>query len=299
VLPDDVSLRQLLDSASELPTATARAVAVVTVWDLVANGALSAASFLGCVNAVLAAETADSLVEPFLQLAVVAAMRWAPDSERDRLLSSVADVCLALADQGGPHRMVAVRALARTAVTPDQLTSLRALADGDVDLTWRAFTRLASLDDVDPAAVAALEDQDPDPDSWVRTLAVETARPHTAAKQAGWDTVMLGQKVPIGSIGEVAAAFWQPSQSAVLAPFAERYLEVLGHLGSTGMIPAMVRAQAMFPLFGAGREFVDRVVRATETPGFSPVVRGRVLERADQLTRMLDAREGREVRSRG
>jgi aminopeptidase N len=287
VLPDDVSLRQLLDSAPQLPTATSRAVAVVTVWDLVVNGALSAGAFVRCANAVLAVETADALIEPFLQLAVIGAERWAPDDERDPLLASVADVCLALAEHGGPHRLVAVRALARTAVKPEQLSALTALAGDDVDLNWRVFTRLAALDDLDPTAVAELEARDPNPDSWVRALAVESARPDAAAKQAGWETVMVGQKVPIGSIGEVATAFWQPSQSAVLAPFAERYLDALGDLGSTGMIPAMSRAQTMFPLFGADSEFVDRVVRATETPGFSPVVRGRVLERADLLRRML------------
>jgi aminopeptidase N len=290
VQPDDVSLRQLLDSASKLPTATARAVSVITVWDLLMNGRLSASAFVDCANAVLAAETADSVVEPFLQLAVMAAERWAPEAERDRLLASVADVCVALAEHGGPHRMVAVRSLARTAVTPEQLTSLRSLAGDDVDLSWRAFTRLAALGDLDPAAVTALEDKDPNPDTWVRALAVETARPESAAKESGWERVMDGRTVPVGNISVVASAFWQPGQAAVLAPFAERYLEALVDLGSTGMIPAMVRAQAMFPLFGVGRDFVERAVRATETPGFSPVVRGRVLERADQLRRMLDAR---------
>ena len=290
VQPDDVSVRQLLDSASKLPTATARAVAVITVWDLLMTGRLSAAAFVDCANAVLAVETADSVVEPFLQLAVVAAERWAPDTERDRLLASVADVCLALAHQDGPHRMVAVRSLARTAVTPEQLSSLRSLAGDDVDLSWRSFTRLAALGDLDPAAVTALKDKDPNPDAWVRALAVETARPESAAKESGWDCVMDGRTVPVGDISLVASAFWQPGQAAVLAPFAERYLEALVDLGSTGMIPAMLRAQAMFPLFGVGREFVEQAVRATERQGFSPVVRGRVLERADQLRRMLDAR---------
>jgi aminopeptidase N len=292
VLPDEVSLQQLLDWAAELPTATARAVAVVTVWDLLVNGRLSAAAFVQCANTVVSVETAESVVEPFVQLVITAAERWAPDGERDRLLGSVADVCLALAARGGSLRMVALRALARTAVTEHQLAALKGALADDVDLTWRAFTRFAALDQLDPAAVAALRDKDPNPDVWVRALAAESAQPSASAKEAAWRAVMTDHSVPIGSIAEVASAFWQPGQPDTVAPFAERYLEVLPDLGSAGMISAMVRAQTMFPLFGVGREFVDRVVAATQTAGFSPVVRGRVLDRADQLDRMLRARNG-------
>jgi aminopeptidase N len=290
VLPDEASLQQLLDRAAELPTATARAVAVVTVWDLLVNGRLAAAAFVKCANTVLSVETAESVIEPFVQLAIAAAPRWASDRERDSLLASIGDVCLGLVGKGASLRLVALRALARTAVTEQQLTALREASADDVDLTWRAFTRFAALDQLDPAAVAALQDRDPNPDAWVRALAAESARPLGSAKEAAWRAIMTDHSVPIGSIAELASAFWQPGQPDTVAPFAERYLDALPDLGSAGMISAMVRAQAMFPMFGVGREFVDRVVAATQTAGFSPVVRGRVLDRADQLERMLRAR---------
>jgi aminopeptidase N len=230
------------------------------------------------------------VIEPFGQHTIAAAQRWASDRERDSLLASIADVCLGLVGKGGSLRLVALRALARTAVTEQQLTALKESSADDVDLTWRAFTRFAALDQLDPAAVAALQDSDPNPDAWVRALAAESARPLASAKEAAWRAIMTDHSVPIGSIAELASAFWQPGQPETVAPFAERYLDALPDLGSAGMISAMVRAQAMFPMFGVAREFVDRVVAATQTAGFSPVVRGRVLDRADQLERMLRAR---------
>jgi aminopeptidase N len=290
VLLDDGSVRQLLDSAPRLPSALSRAVGLVTVWDMLIDGGLSATAFVRCVNAVLLEETADSVIEPFLTRAVEAAERWAPEDQRKALLGSVAEMCLSLAEHGGSRKMVALRALARSAVTDGQLAALKEAAVNDVDLGWRALTRFAALDDVDAEAVAALEDRDPNPDAWVRALAVQAARPRGSAKDAVWDTVMEEQKVPMGGISEVSGAFWQPGQADVLAPFAERYLQKLPELGNSAMIPAMVRAVTMFPVFGVDHTFLDRVVAVAEAPGFSPVVHGRVLEQADRLRRMLNAR---------
>jgi aminopeptidase N len=290
VRPDDASLTQLLDSAGDLPTALSRGVAVIMVWDMLMDGALAATDFVRCANGVLADETADSLIEPFLQLAVLAAERWTPDRARDDLLSSIADTSLAIAEHGGTRRLVALRALARTAVTEKQLAALRELTADDVDLGWRALTRFAALGQFDQAEVDALRERDPDPDRWVRALAVESAQPLASAKEATWQAIVDEHKVPLGGIQEVATAFWQPSQAELLAPYAERYERVLPELGSAGMIPAMVTAYSMFPIVGAGQDFVERVVAVTDSPDVSPVVGRSVLNAADQLKRMLAAR---------
>jgi aminopeptidase N len=289
VLLDDHNVERLLDVAVQLPTATSRAVAVVCMWDMVVSDVLPARDFVRSTNAVLAKETADALVEPFLNLVVSGAERWAPDRERDELLGSVADVCLQMA-QDESRKVVALRGLARTAVTDEQLRSLRELTADDVDLSWRALIRFAALGQFDDQEVDALRRRDPDPDSRLRALAVETARPSAAAKEAAWTALVDQHKVPVGNMQEVAQAFWQPSQAEQLDPFPERYLATLPALGGSGMIIAMVTASVMFPMFGVGQEFLDRVQAVASSPDVSPVVQHRVLERADQLSRMLRAR---------
>ncbi len=291
VRPDRDSLADLLASAGELPTATARAVAVGTVWDMLMTGDLPAADVVRCITGVLAGETAESVIEPFLGMAVQAAELWAPAAEREALLDVVAQACLALSEHGGARRLVALRSLARTAVTDEQLATLRAAAGkDDVDLQWRTLTRLAALGRLDRDAVEALREGDPDPDAWVRALGVEAAAPDTDHKQAAWRAAVEERRVPIGSLFSLAASFWQPAQGEVLQPFAEQYLAALPELGSAGMIPAMATAAAMFPLVGVDGGFVDRVVAAAKSDQVSPVVARRVLERADQLQRMLTAR---------
>ena len=290
VRPDPASVRQLLEAPADLPTAVGRAVAFNTMWDMLMTGDVSAADFVGCANRLLVKETTESVIEPFLSYTVAAAELWAPDAQRDSLLSSVADGCLTLAEHGGVRRLVALRSLARSAVTDDQLTALRDAAGDDVDLGWRALVRFAALDRYDGDAVAALRERDPDPDVWVRVLAVEAARPETAGKDAAWQAIFDQHKVPVGSLYALCRAFWQPSQGELLAPYADRYLESLPALGRAGMIVAMSTANGMFPVVGGDPAFVKRLEDSVEGGNVSPVVRGRVLEGCDGLTRMLGSR---------
>ncbi len=287
--PDASSLRAMLDSAALLPSAMSRAIAVTTAWDMLVWGDLAAADFVRCVTAVLPDEPVDSLVEPFLSLAVEAADSWSPDALRDGLLKQVADVCLGLSDNP-MRRQVALRALAQTAVTDDQVAALRTLVGDDVDLRWRTLTRLAEIAAVDPAEVEQLVQEDPDPDSWVQALAVDSARPDPEKKEATWRAIVEDHRVPMGSLGLIRRAFWRRSQDEILVQFADRYLEILPTLHLAGMIPALTVSSALYPRAGVGAAFAGKAVAAARAEGVSPVVARTVIEWTDRLNRMLRTR---------
>ncbi|MCW2735636.1 aminopeptidase N [Nocardioides sp.] len=290
VRPAAAALERLLAAAPALPTAIARTVAVTTAWQRLVTGGLDAATFVDCADRVLEVESVDMVVEPLLRLAVQAADLWSPDAARDDLLGRVADTCLRLA-QDPARRVAAVRALAETATTRRQLDALAEYADGDVDLGWRRLVRLAALGQVDLVELARLEAEDPDPDSWVRALTVRTAQPDPAAKSAAWDAVLSGTTVPLGSSSDVARAFWQRSQAEVLAPFGPRFVDALQAMGAGGMIPAMVASSVLFPRVGVDAPFLDGLVSALDAPGINPIVAHTVIERGDELRRMLAARQ--------
>ena len=290
VRPDPSSVRAMLDSAALLPTAVSRAVAVTTAWDMLVWGELAAADFVSCVTAVLPGEQVDSLVEPFLGLAVDAASNWSPDSVRDSLLAQVADVCIGLSANPA-RRHVAVRALAQTAVTADQVAALRGLVGEDVDLSWRMLIRLAEIGTVDPAEVEQLANADPDPDSWLQALTVDSARPDPASKEATWAAIVEDHRVPMGALMKVGAAFWRRSQGGILAPYADRYLELLPTLHLRGMIPALTVSNVLYPRAGVDAAFADRAVAAAQADDVSPAVRRTVVEQTDRLNRMLRARK--------
>jgi aminopeptidase N len=289
VRPDASSLRCILDSAARLPAVVSRAVAVTTAWDMLVWGDLPATDFVRCVTAVLAVEPADSLVENFLTLAVEAADMWSPDSARDGLLGQVADVCIGLSSNP-THRPVAVRALAQTAVTTEQLAALRELAGDDIDLRWRALGRLAEVRSVDPAEVDQLVRDDPDPDSWVRALTVDSARPDPAKKDATWTAIVDERRVPRGTLATIGRAFWRRSQAAILAPYADRYLRALPTLHLGGMISALGLSSSLYPKAGVGAAFAEQAVAAATAEGISPPVAKTVIEQTDRLNRMLKSR---------
>jgi aminopeptidase N len=279
----------MLADAGRLPSAVSRAVAVTTAWDMLVWSDLSAADFLRCVSGVLANETVDSVIEPLLALAADAADFWSAGARRDELLSQVADQALRLAVNPDRQR-VALRALAQTAVTDHHFAELRRLAGDDVDLGWRRLVRQAEFDSVDPAEVEALLSADPDPDAWVRALAVEAARPDPAAKESAWAAIFSDHKVPMGSLGMVSRALWRRSQDDLLADFADRYLQSLPTLHHLGMIPALSLSGALYPRAGVDAAFAERAVAAARADGVSPAVGKTVVELTDRLHRALKTR---------
>ncbi|MFG3691059.1 aminopeptidase N [Micromonospora sp. NPDC047740] len=277
----------LVAAAGELPTAVSRGVVVAILWDMLTTGEATPEQTVRCLTAVLAVETSDAVIEPYLRLAGNAAELWAGDDRRDALLAAVAEACLALAEQPG-RRQVALRGLARVARDLDEVARLRELAGDDVHLHWRALIRTAELGGATGDAARELLARDPDPDARYQALAVRAAAPDADGKAAVWRAMAVERTVPIGSLTTVTTAFWRPGQDALLAEYADRYLKVLPELDRAGMIPAMAYSQRMFPVFGIGADFPARAEAAAEAA--APVVRKAVRERADELRRMLRSR---------
>ena len=278
----------LVHGAAGLPSSISRGVAVATIWDQLLKGEITAEDTVRCVTSVLAVETGDSVIEPYLQLAVDAAELWAPESRSAELAALVAATCRALAADPG-RRQVALRALARCAADLDDVAWLQAASGDDVDLQWRALTRKAELGAEVTEDIQRLLLADPDPDAWLRALTVRAATPSAAEKEHVWQKVAIENAVPIGVVGSVMAAFWRPGHAELVAPYAERYLALLPALDRGGMIPAMVYTNRLFPLYAIEEEYVDAALAAAGDA--AAVVRKCLTERSDLVRRMLRARD--------
>jgi aminopeptidase N len=286
------ALPALIEGAAQLPTPMSRVLAVSVVRNLVMAGEQPAAAFVDCASRVLRVETADAVVEQLLGAAIRSAEMWSPDDDREPLLHELADACVALAESDGDpaRRLAALRGLTRTATTDEHIALLRSAAD-DVDLRWRTLARLAALDRLDDAGVAAALEADTDPDAWVRALTVRAATPAAEAKEEVWRAVADERRVPLGSLYEVGRAFWDRGHEKLLSPYAERYPDLLTQLSDDGMIGAYGVAAVLFPIVGVDESFADRIVEVAAAGTVPPVVRRTVGERADELRRMLRARD--------
>ncbi|MHC3473153.1 aminopeptidase N [Streptomyces sp. 7R007] len=287
--PDPAARDALLRTAARLPSALSRGVAAATVWDMLTTGEATAVEAGQCLTAVLAAETSDAVIEPYLTLATSIAELWAPPGARAALATALAAVCRRLADNPG-RRRVALRALARTATSDDDLAWLDGQVADDADLRWHLLVRQAELGADVSAEAARLLDRDPDPDAWIRALTVRAALPDPAAKADVWQQLVLDRRVPISSVGHVAAAFWRPGQEPLLEPYAQRYLDAVPDLHHGGMIPAMAFTRHLFPLHAIDTAYIDKAQQAALEA--APVVRTTLLERSDMVRRMLRTRAG-------
>ncbi|MGW1750312.1 aminopeptidase N [Streptomyces sp. NPDC002092] len=288
--PDSTTRHALFRSAPDLPTAISRGVAAATVWDMLTTGETSAVEAGQCITAVLAAETSDAVIEPYLTLAANIAELWAPPGERAELTAAVARTCRDLAAAPG-RRQVALRGLARTATTDEDLAWLREQAGDDVDLHWRALVRAAELGGDVSSEAALLLERDPDPDAWIRALTVRAAVPDAAAKAEVWQKLVVDRTVPVSAVGQVAAAFWRPAQDDLLSPYTQRYLEVIPHLHQGGMIPAMGFTSHLFPAHAIDSGYIETAQQIAAEA--APVVRNTLLERSDTVRRMLRSRSRR------
>ena len=290
VRPDPTTRDTLFRTAAGLPTALSRGVAAATVWDMLTTGEATAVEAGQCITAVLAAETSDAVIEPYLTLAANIAELWAPPGERAALTAAVARTCRDLAADPG-RRQVALRGLARTATTAEDLAWLREQAGDDVDLHWRALVRSAELGgDVSSEAVL-LQERDPDPDAWIRVLTVRAAVPDAAAKAEVWQKLAVERAVPVSAVGQVTAAFWRPAQDDLLSPYTQRYLEVIPHLHQGGMILAAVYTSQLFSPHAIDSGYVETAQQMADKA--APVVRNTLLERSDMVRRMLHSRSRR------
>jgi aminopeptidase N len=288
VRPEESTREAFFALAGELPTPLSRGVVAATAWDMLLNGEARTAETVGCLARILAVETSHPSVEPFLGLARAGAELWAPDTDRPALQDLVAGVCRDLVEVG-PLRSVALRGLARTVRDEDGLRHVEELAGDDVDVQWLLHTRRAEiLGTVDEAAVQALQERDPDPDAALRAVAVRAALPHATAKEEVWQALTVDRTVPVGAVGRVTTAFWRPGQDDLLAPYAEKYLDLVPVLHRGGMIAATVFTRRLFPVFGLTDAVVERA-RAIEDQA-SPVVRRSLEDRIDEVRRMQRAR---------
>jgi aminopeptidase N len=284
--PDAGSRDALFADAGQLPSAISRGVAVATAWDMLVTGEATAAEMVRCLSGVLAVETSDSVIEPYLNLAAVVAERWASEADRPALTAEVAAVSAVLARDPN-RRQVALRTLAETAGDLDVVEALLAAEGAEVDLRWRALVRKAQLGGETAAEVERLLAEDPDPDARLRALAVRAAAPEAGEKEAIW-RMLVDRTVPVGAFGRVATAFWSPGQDQLLAPYAERFVELLPRLDRGGMIPAMTHTYRLFPLFAIDEDFLVTAEAAAQQA--APVVRKTLLERSDEVRRMLRSR---------
>ena len=236
-------------------------------------------------------ETSDSVIEPYLTLVGDVAEQWSPDAERDRTHRRGGRRRPRRLAEDTNRRQVALRVLGRTAGDLDEVAWLQArgrrrrgpaVARAGTQGATRRRDRRRGREPAGPRPRPGRVGPGP---GGTRGGTGRRARRQRCGRRWRWIARCRSARS-----NQVSAAFWRPGQDDLLAPYADRYLDLLPDLQRGGMIPAMVFTSRLFPLFAIDRSYLDRLTAAAENA--APVVRKTLLERADMVRRMLRSRGG-------
>ncbi|MGW1910907.1 aminopeptidase N [Streptomyces sp. NPDC002076] len=236
---DEESLRTVTEHLGDFQESLPRALCWASAWDMTRDAELATRDYLSLVLSGIAKESDIGVVQSLHRQVKLAIDLYADPAAREALLARWTDATLAhlrAAEPGSDHQLAWARAFAATARTPEQLDLLEALLEGtqtveglavDTELRWAFVERLAAVGRFDEAEIAAEYERDRTAAGERHAATARAARPTVEAKAEAWASVVDSDKLPNAVQEAVISGFVQTDQRELLAPYADRYFEVV------------------------------------------------------------------------
>ncbi|MFF9115600.1 aminopeptidase N [Streptomyces massasporeus] len=268
---DEQSLAFVTEHLGDFESSLPRALCWASAWDMTRDAELAARDYLSLVLSGIGKESDIGVVQSLQRQVKLAIDLYADPAAREALLARWTDATLAhlrAAAPGSDHQLAWARAFAATARTPEQLDLLEALLDGsqtieglavDTELRWTFVQRLAAVGRFDEAEIAGEYERDRTAAGERHATTARAARPTAEAKAEAWASVVDSDKLPNAVQEAVIAGFVQTDQREVLAPYAERYFEVVKDIWeSRSHEMAQQIAVGLYPTVQVSQETLDR-----------------------------------------
>ncbi|MFE1251825.1 aminopeptidase N [Streptomyces sp. NPDC058735] len=268
---DEQSLAFVTEHLGDFESSLPRALCWASAWDMTRDAELAARDYLSLVLSGIGKESDIGVVQSLQRQVKLAIDLYADPAARETLLARWTDATLAhlrTAEPGGDHQLAWARAFAATARTPEQLDLLDGLLDGsqtveglvvDTELRWAFVERLAAVGRFDEAEIAGEYDRDRTAAGERHAATARAARPTPEAKAEAWASVVDSDKLPNALQEAVIGGFVQTDQRELLAPYAERYFEVVKDIwASRSHEMAQQIAVGLYPALQVAQETLDR-----------------------------------------
>ena len=302
---DDRSQATMTSAIAEVPDELTRSLLWGAAWDMCRDGELPVGDYIAMVLAGVGRESDLTAVSRILGQAQVAVNLFLTDRQpmQDRLTAGHAAL-LKAAEPGSDHQLAFARALASGVHSEAGVAVLRAWLDGteapaglaiDHELRWHLVTQAARIGALEEAEITAERERDASLAGRQYAAGALAALPDVAAKETAWQRATAEPGIPNETHRQICVQFIQPGQEAVLAPFAERYLDlaelVSGQKGvwhEHGTHLAQSALRNLFPLPDADwLHHLDSWLEATTAQDF---VRRIIAECRDDALRALAVR---------
>ncbi|WP_340379133.1 aminopeptidase N [Streptomyces sp. SS7] len=236
---DEQSLAFVTEHLGDFESSLPRALCWASAWDMTRDAELPTRDYLSLVLSGIGKESDIGVVQSLHRQVKLAIDLYGAPATREALLTRWTDATLAhlrTSAAGSDHQLAWARAFAATARTPEQLDLLEALLDGsqtieglavDTELRWAFVERLAAVGRFDEAEIAGEYERDRTAAGERHAATARAARPTPEAKAEAWAQVVESDKLPNAVQEAVIGGFVQTDQRELLAPYTEKYFEVV------------------------------------------------------------------------
>ncbi|MET8815440.1 aminopeptidase N [Streptomyces sp. NPDC004549] len=236
---DEESLGFVTEHLGDFAESLPRALCWASAWDMTRDGELATRDYLSLVLSGIGKESDIGVVQSLQRQVKLAVDLYADPTTREALLTRWTEATLThlrTAEPGSDHQLAWARAFAATARTPDQLDLLDAMLDGtqtieglvvDTELRWAFVQRLAAVGRFDESEIATEYERDRTAAGERHAATARAARPTAEAKAEAWASVVESDKLPNAVQEAVIGGFVQTDQRELLAPYTDRYFEIL------------------------------------------------------------------------
>ncbi|MDX3234852.1 aminopeptidase N [Streptomyces sp. ME03-5709C] len=257
---DEDSLATVRGDLGSLTDPMARALTWSAVWNMTRDGLMPARDYLGLVLRFAGAETDIGVLQGLHTQARTALNDYAAPSWREQGARELADGALRelrAAAPGSGHQLAWARFHAAVAGGDEGRDVLRGLLDGtekidglevDQELRWTFLEALAAAGAADEAAVAAELARDDTASGRRHQVRCLAARPSAAVKEQCWAAVVESDALSNALVEATIAGFAQAGQRELLAPYADRYFDVIERIWKERSIEiGMAVVRGLFP----------------------------------------------------
>ncbi|MFF3893399.1 aminopeptidase N [Streptomyces sp. NPDC001812] len=299
---DERSLAFVTEHLGDFEASLPRALSWASAWDMTRDAELATRDYLSLVLSGIGKESDIGVVQSLHRQVKLAIDLYAAPAAREALLTRWTEATLAhlrAAEAGSDHQLAWARAFAATARTPEQLDLLESLLDGtqtveglavDTELRWAFVQRLAAVGRYDETEITGEYERDRTAAGERHAATARAARPTEEAKAEAWASVVESDKLPNALQEAVIAGFVQTDQRELLAPYTERYFEVLKDVWeSRSHEMAQQIAVGLYPAIQVTGETLDRTDAWLASADPSPALRRLVSESRAGVERALRA----------
>jgi aminopeptidase N len=302
---DERSTATVLENPRGFTESLPRALVLGAAWDMTRDAEMSARDFCTLVLNTLHGERDSTLLRVLLnQLQVAARLYVAPKHQEQNLATLTARLrqLATAAAAGSDAQLQLVSAFAGYARRDEDAVWVRGLLEGttvldglaiDTEMRWTLLTSLATAGHAAESEIEHERQQDNTATGRERAARALASIPTAEAKAKAWDTVVNQDGVPNQTVDAIAQGFVRVHDTALLAPYVEKYHAMLTTLWAsrTHAIADSV-VQGFYPAALANRELVDASQFWLDAnPEATAALRRVVSENRDGVRRALAAQQ--------